>query len=124
MSHERLIMNLSFKKPISSTLKDRLPQIRDAVRWLVSYCENINEWQPNEENTTLVELIDDTTHWRFMADMAIRIPLPQAVVDRLPQIKDGLRWLKGQADPDQPIRVGVHTCLHQESGLCEEEIEV
>ena len=52
MSGTRFMIDGFIPDPMPQVLVDNLPEIRQRVRQLMSFCVNINEGQPNEENTT------------------------------------------------------------------------
>ena len=72
------------------------------------------------------------SYLRFQLDLAIKEPLPQALADRLPAIRDTIRRLKsfaskineGQTNEEMTVRAVYHICRHDEGAPCEPEREV
>ena len=70
---------------------------------------------------------------RFTLDLAVKEPLPQALKDRLSNIRSAIRELKayasrineGAASEEMTVRAVYHRCHHDElSTPCEPEVEV
>ncbi len=51
MSYTRIRIDLAFKNPMSSTVKDKLNELKTLIKQGKNYAEKINEGKPNEENT-------------------------------------------------------------------------
>lgn len=112
MSYTRLIMSGTIKKPIPQALKDRWLEIKQGAIWLAQFAKTINEGNPNEERFHVKFANDYVT---FSADLAIKNPMPQLVIDKLPQIRTKIRWLMGFVDPKQPHGATYHICYHDDS---------
>ena len=69
---------------------------------------------------------------RFNLDLAVKQPIPQALQNKLPVIRDAIKRLKayaskineGQANEEMTVRAVYHICHHDEGLPCEPEQEV
>lgn len=70
---------------------------------------------------------------RFTLDLAVKEPIPQALKDRLPAIRNAIKELKayaskinqGAANEEMTVRAVYHRCHHDELNTpCEPEVEV
>ena len=69
---------------------------------------------------------------RFNLDLAVKQPIPQALQNKLPAIRDAIKQLKayaskineGQANEEMTVRAVYHICHHDEGLPCEPEQEV
>ena len=72
------------------------------------------------------------SYLRFSVDVAIKQPIPQALQDRLPQIKAEILRLKsyaekintGTSNEENAVKATYHVCHHDEGGSCGTEIEI
>lgn len=72
------------------------------------------------------------SYLRFNLDLAVKEPLPQALVDALPTIRGAILRLKsyaskineGRANEEMTVRVVYHRCRHDEGAPCDPEREV
>jgi len=72
------------------------------------------------------------SYLRFRMDLAVKRPIPQALQDRIPTIKEKICELKaycekineGKPNEENTLRAKYHICHHDTGGPCEEEIEI
>ena len=69
---------------------------------------------------------------RFNLDLAIKEPIPQALKDKLPEIKTAIKKLKsyaekineGKKNEEMSIKATYHKCNHDVGLSCKEEVEI
>lgn len=122
----RFMCSGRINKPFPQALVDVLPSIKVNAAELQTYARKINEGKHNEEATNVVTWGNETESLWFQIDLAIPMPLPQALQDKLPAIKDKLRLLKTYAVSTGigTFHAGYHICRHEEGLLCESEVEI
>ena len=72
------------------------------------------------------------SHLRFTLDLAIKQPIPQALQDKIPIIREKIRQLKayaekineGKVNEEMTVRAVYHICHHDSQEPCEEEMEI
>jgi len=111
MSYTRLIVGGVIPKPIPQAVKDKWTEIKQGVNWLRGFAVIINPDKPNEERP-FVSFSDD--YVTFGLNFAIPNPLPQQVIDRLPQIRQAIRWLMGFTSEGKAT---FHECFHDQEGI-------
>lgn len=113
-------------KPLPFALVDALPSIKNNVADLKAYARKLNEGKINEEDTNIVTWGTETDHIWFTIIIAIPMPLPQALQDKLPAIKAKIRQLKTYAvsTGDNAFVGKYHICTHGETGSCPEPQEI
>ena len=72
------------------------------------------------------------SHLRFTLDLAVKQPIPAALQNALPTIRNKVRQLKsyaekinaGQPNEELSVRATYHVCHHDTGEPCEEEQDV
>ncbi len=107
-------------KPLPSALVSALPVIKSNLIDLQSYAQKINVNKPNEEATNLVAWGDETDYVWFRLDLAIPMPLPEALQVKLPIIRSKIQQLKAYAvNTGRAAFYGkYHICHHGTNQLC------
>jgi len=123
MSYTRFIAYGTIKKPIPQKLKDKWPEIKLKVNRLLDFAVIINPGKPYEEKPSIKF---ENDYVSFNLNLAIPNPLPQQVIDNLPQIRQSIRWLMGFVDEEEfGGKATYHVCHHDEAGVpCGKEQEI
>ncbi len=118
MAALRFMCSGRINKPLPAALVSALPAIKDAVVDLQSYARKINEGKNNEEATVNAIWGNETGYIWWNLDLAIPMPLPQVLQDKLPAIKTKIRQLKTHAvsTGEDAFRAQYHICKHGEGG--------
>lgn len=115
-------------KPLPSALVVGLPAFKDNMADFQAYAQKINEGLPNEEATKTVEWGNETKYIWFNIVLAIPMPIPQTLENKLPVIKDKIRQLKQYAVNTGEIAFSAswHICHHDEIPRkpCGEDYEI
>ena len=116
MASLRFTASGRINKPLPPALVNALPAIRDAVTALHSLARKINEGKVNEEPTDIVVWGNESDHISFALDLAIPMPLPQALLDRILAIRTKIRRLKDYAvnTGEAAFSAKYHVCYHGE----------
>lgn len=69
---------------------------------------------------------------RFQLDLAVKQPIPAALMSKLPEIKEAIRKLKsyaskineGKDNEEMTVTASYHICHHDEGLPCEPETEI
>jgi len=118
MTSLRFTASGQINKPLPSALVKALPAIKDAVTNLQSLARKINEGKKNEEPTNTVVWGSESDHISFALDLAIPMPLSQALQDKIPSIRTKIRQLKDYAvnTGEAAFSAKYHVCYHGEGG--------
>lgn len=115
----------SVNKPLPQALVLALPAIKANAVDLQAYAERLNaglsDGEPaGEDRTNRVAWGNEPGYIWFDIELAIRMPVPQALQDRLPMIRSGFRQLKAYAVSTgmAAFRGRMHVCLHDEGKTC------
>lgn len=116
MSLMRIICRGRVNKPLPAPLVALLPAIKTNLIELQSYAHIINEGKPNEEATDKVVWGNEVDHIWWRLDLAIPLPLPQPVQDKLPIYKEKIRQLKQYAvnTGEAAFQGTWHLCNHEQ----------
>jgi len=113
-------------KPLPSALVADLPSIKDNLTDLQTYARKINEGKDYEEDTNKVGWGNETDRIWFLIDLAVPLPMPQALQDKLPTIKNKIRQLKTYAvNTGEAAFFGTyHICHHDTRQPCEDSVDI
>ena len=67
------------------------------------------------------------SYYRVQIDIAVKQPIPKALKNKLPQIRDAIKLLKSYAEnvgDEMTVRAVYHECRHDEGLPCEPEQEI
>ncbi len=126
MASLRFLCSGRIDKPLPQALVTALPAIKSNLVDLQTYARKLNEGAANEEDTNMVVWGNETDYIWFQIDLAIPMPIPDALQAKLPAIKDKIRQLKTYAVNTGmfSFRAKYHICPHKEGKLCEVEQEI
>ncbi len=117
----RFMCSGRINKPLPSALVTALPAIKTNVADLQTYAQKLNVGKPNEEATNKVIWGNEVGCIWWLIDLAIPMPLPEALQTKLPAIKDKIRQLKTYAvnTGEFTFRAKWHICHHDTGESCE-----
>ena len=116
MAALRFISSGRINKPLPAALVSALPAIKDAVTDLQSYARKINEGKINEEVSVTATWGKKTAYIWWNLNLAIPMPLPQVLQDKLPAIRTKIRQLETYAvsTGENAFQAKYHVCHHGE----------
>lgn len=117
MASLRFMASGRVNKPLPAALVSALPAIKDAATDLQTYARKLNEGKVNEEATNTVVWGNELDYIWWNIGLAIPMPLPQVLQDKLPAIKTKIRQLKDYAvnTGKAAFSAKYHVCHHDEN---------
>ncbi len=127
MAYLRIRSRGRVNKPLPVALISALPAVKDNLSDLRGYAQRVNVGKPNEEATDTVTWGNETDYIWWLIDMAIPMPLPQIVQDKLVVAKAKLQQLKQYAVNTGEVAFysQYHICHHGDNpSNCEGKQEI
>ncbi len=124
MATLRFMCSGRINKPLPATLVSTLPAIKEVMADLQTYAQKLNK-----EDTDTVLWGNEVDYIWFNISLAIPMPLPQVLQDKLPVIRNKIRGLKTYAinTGEAAFQGTYHICKHGDGvpnncSLTEQEI--